>query len=239
MLVANNLSKKFGSLTAVNDLSLTVEKGEIVGFLGSNGAGKTTTIKMLAGALLPDSGQVKIAGTDFFENWTQARNKLGYLPEGAPLYSGLTPRQSLKFILGNQNWAKPDINERLAVILSDTHLLAQADSKISQLSKGYQRRTALAIALALNPEVLLLDEPFDGFDPIQKKTARKLLRKLAKNKAILICSHSLSETQALCDRVLVLYEGQLIASGTIREIIAQTGGSSFDDAFHKLLEQQT
>ncbi len=228
MLNASHVSRRFGSTLAVDGVSLQVGKGEIVGLLGPNGAGKSTIIRMLAGVLVPDSGQIDTAGT-----------RPGYLPEGAPLYGGLTPRQSLHFLLAFVHWPKDQAQARTAKVLQMLDLEEHADQGVQELSKGYQRRTALALALANDPDAILLDEPFDGFDPIQKTRGRELLRSLAKDKSILVCTHSLEEAEFLCDRLLVLNHGKLIASGSVAELLKQTGATNFSDAFASILEAQT
>jgi ABC-2 type transport system ATP-binding protein len=233
MLVAKNLVRSFGNVRAVKDVSFTVEAGEVVGFLGTNGAGKTTSIKMLAGVLRADQGQISICEIDPVREPKLARARIGYLPEGAPLYRQLTPRQMLRFVL--ELAGHRQIKSRIAIVLEELELSGRADQMVSSLSKGYQRRTALALALANDPKVLLLDEPFDGFDPVQKKNGRQLLRKLASDKAILICTHSLSEAEALCDRILVLHEGELVASGSVPQLLASTGQQNLEAAFCHLV----
>lgn len=236
MLIATNLKKQFGQISALDDISMRVEKGEIVGVLGPNGAGKSTMIRILAGVLKPDSGNATINQINIHKNVPQTKPNIGYLPEGAPQYRQLTPRQSIEFALRFTGWQASNSQSRTEEVLNLLDLLGQSNVLISRLSKGYQRRTALAIALATDPKVLLLDEPFDGFDPIQKTVGRQILRQAARSKAILICTHSLTEAKALCDRVLVLNQGQLVAAGTIDEILSQTSTSSFDQAFYKLVQ---
>lgn len=224
MLNASHVTRSYGSTLAVDDVSLQVQTGEIVGLLGPNGAGKSTIIRMLAGVLSPDSGQIDTAGA-----------RPGYLPEGAPLYGGLTPRQSLEFLLEFSDWPKDQVQARTMAVLQMLQLEERADQGVQELSKGYQRRTALALALVNDPDAILLDEPFDGFDPIQKARGRKLLRAMAKDKAILVCTHSLEEAESLCDRLLVLNHGKLVASGSVTELLEQTGAADFPDAFARLI----
>ncbi|MBL4595738.1 MAG: ABC transporter ATP-binding protein [Robiginitomaculum sp.] len=235
MLQAHQLGKSFGQTIAVKDVSFTVKRGEIVGFLGPNGAGKSTSIRMLAALLTPDHGFVEIDGIHVHDDLTRARHQLGYLPEGAPLYLELTPRQSLQFCLSFAGWTTHASTKRIEQVLEVLALGAHADQPVATLSKGFSRRTALALALATDANILLLDEPFDGFDPIQAKAGRALLQELSPDKAILICTHSLAEAEAVCDRILVLNQGQVVASGTVPELLAQTGTSQFEDAFCQLV----
>jgi len=235
MLVVENLSYKYGPVVAVDHISFSVGKGEIVGFLGPNGAGKTTTIKMLAGVLVPAQGRVEIDGVNPVEDLARSRQKIGYLPEGAPLYQQLTPNQSLHYLLMLAGWSPIKARARIAEILDILDLTSRAHQKIGTLSKGFQRRCALAMALITDPKLLLLDEPFDGFDPMQKRAGRAMLTSMAKEKSILICTHSLAEAKSLCDRILILDRGQLVATGSVEQIQRQTGKPDFEQAFCALV----
>ncbi|VAW00380.1 hypothetical protein MNBD_ALPHA06-1729 [hydrothermal vent metagenome] len=230
MFVATHLAKRFGNTLAVDDVSLTLQQGEIVGFLGQNGAGKSTTIRMLAGMLEPDQGQIAVD-----KNWQRHKGQIGYLPEGAPLYEALSPRQNLSFLLEFAGWQQTPVGQRINLLLEQLNLQTWADRAVCTLSKGVRRRTALAMAMAMDAPILLLDEPFDGFDPVQKRAGRKLLQHISPQKTILICTHSLNEAEAICDRVMILDKGKLLADGTVPQLLRQTKQSGFEQAFCKLV----
>ena len=207
LINVKNISKSFGSFLAVNDISFSLSKGEVLGFLGPNGAGKTTTMRILTGFLKPDTGSVKIKDIDIFNEAKKAREYLGYVPEGSPLYNEMTTIDFLSFICNirqvNRETELPKIIELLD--LSDVLL-----QKIDTLSKGFKRRVGLAQALIHDPDVLILDEPTDGLDPNQKNEVRKLIKKLGKEKAIIISTHILEEVNILCNRTMILSNGKLL-----------------------------
>ena len=220
MIEVEHLTKDYGTMVAVVDLSFSVGKGEIVGFLGPNGAGKTTTLRILAGFLGATSGSVKIAGIDIAERPLEARRVLGYMPEAAPLYPELRVREYLRFRArlkrvprAKQGAAIEDAMRRAAV--SDV-----ADTVVSHLSKGYRQRVGLADALVSDPPLLILDEPTAGLDPNQIREVRKLVRELAQDHTILLSTHILSEVEATCDRALVIHRGRLVAEGSLEELQA-------------------
>ena len=214
MIIAKNLSKYFGPIKAVDDVSFEVKKGEVLGFLGPNGAGKTTTMKMLTGFLVPSGGAAKICNFDVSKNLIKAQEKIGYLPEGAPLYSEMTPRGFLKFISLVRGLKGAEAERALDKVVQDVGLDEVLDQQVETLSKGYQRRLGLAQALIHNPEVLILDEPTDGLDPNQKHDVRKLIRTIAKNKAIIISTHILEEVESICSRAIIINRGRIVADGT-------------------------
>ena len=207
LINVKNISKSFGSFLAVNDISFSLSKGEVLGFLGPNGAGKTTTMRILTGFLKPDTGSVEIKDIDIFNEAKKAREYLGYVPEGSPLYNEMTTIDFLSFICNirqvNREIELPKIIELLN--LSDVLL-----QKIDTLSKGFKRRVGLAQALIHDPDVLILDEPTDGLDPNQKNEVRKLIKKLGKEKAIIISTHILEEVNILCNRTMILSNGKLL-----------------------------
>ena len=186
MIEISHLSKHFGSLKAVDDISLSVATGEVLGFLGPNGAGKSTTMKMICGFLDPDAGQVQIAGDDVRENPIAVKRRIGYLPEGAPLYGDMTTRAFLKFIAQIRGYRGAEINERIARVVDKTSLHSVLDKTIETLSKGFKRRVGLAQAILHDPQVLILDEPTDGLDPNQKHEVRNLIRSMAQDKIIIL-----------------------------------------------------
>ena len=219
---AMNLGKSFGRITAVNDISFSVQSGEILGFLGPNGAGKTTTMRILTGYLRPNNGQVAVCGTDMFTDPVKAKSSLGYLPEGAPLYPEMTPASFLKFCGRARRMEGSRLAERIEEVGGMVHLGHVWDQPVETLSKGYKRRLGLAQAILHDPQVLVLDEPTDGLDPNQKTEVRSLVRKLARSKAIIISTHILEEVNAVCDRAIIINEGKIVADGTPEDLEAMS-----------------
>jgi len=221
MIKVENLTKRYGSVTAVNQISFEVAKGEIVGFLGPNGAGKSTTMKMLSCYLPPTSGRAEVAGYDIFSDSLRAREHIGYLPENAPLYADmrvgeyLAYRGSLKKIPGRR------LKERVADMLDLCDLRDVERKIISNLSKGYRQRVGLADAMIHEPDLLILDEPTLGLDPTQIRQVRELIRNLSRHHTILLSSHILSEVEALCGRVIIIKQGQLQALDTPENLRSQ------------------
>jgi ABC-2 type transport system ATP-binding protein len=219
-LVARDLVKRFGPVEAVAGVSLAVQPGEVLGLLGPNGAGKTTTMRMIAGFLRPSAGTASISGHDVIGAPLAARRRLGYLPEGAPGYDEMTPRQFLAFIcaaraLGNAEARIDGASGRLGL---DSVL----DRPIETLSKGFRRRVGLAQAVIHDPDVLLLDEPTDGLDPNQKQVVRDLIAELRPAKAIIISTHILEEVEAMCTRAVILDRGRIVADGTPAQLKARS-----------------
>jgi len=219
LIEAKALRKSFGDLKAVDGISLNVRRGEVLGFLGPNGAGKSTTMKMLTGFLEPDSGSARIAGYDVLEQPKLAKSRLGYLPEGAPLYSEMTPRKLLQFVAGLRGYEKYEANRRAGIAVERTGLEPVLDRTIETLSKGFKRRVGLAQAIVHDPEVLIMDEPTDGLDPNQKHQIRKLIEEMAKEKAIVISTHILEEVEAVCSRAIVINKGRIVADGTAEDLM--------------------
>ena len=219
LIEAKELRKSFGELKAVDGISLNVPRGEVLGFLGPNGAGKSTTMKMLTGFLEPDSGSARIAGYDVLEQPKLAKAKLGYLPEGAPLYAEMTPRKLLQFVAGLRGYEQYEADRRAGIAVERTGLEPVLDRTIETLSKGFKRRVGLAQAIVHDPEVLIMDEPTDGLDPNQKHQIRKLIGEMAKEKAIVISTHILEEVEAVCTRAIVINKGRIVADGTAEELM--------------------
>ncbi|MDA9654922.1 ABC transporter ATP-binding protein [Pelagibacteraceae bacterium] len=207
LIKVKNISKSFGSFLAVNDISFSLSKGEVLGFLGPNGAGKTTTMRILTGFLKPDTGSVQIKDIDIFNEAKKAREYLGYVPEGSPLYNEMTTIDFLSFICNIRQVNRVTELPKIIELLDLSDVLLQ---KIDTLSKGFKRRVGLAQALIHDPEVLILDEPTDGLDPNQKNEVRKLIKKLGKEKAIIISTHILEEVNLLCNRTMILSNGKLL-----------------------------
>ncbi len=207
LINVKNISKSFGSFLAVDNISFSLSKGEVLGFLGPNGAGKTTTMRILTGFLKPDSGTVKIKEINIFNDSKEARELLGYVPEGSPLYNEMTTIDFLSFICDIRQVNRVTELPKVIELLDLSEVLLQ---KIETLSKGFKRRVGLAQALIHDPEVLILDEPTDGLDPNQKNEVRKLIKKLGREKAIIISTHILEEVNILCNRTMILSNGKLL-----------------------------
>lgn len=212
-----NLSKIYGQQKAVDNISFKVEKGEIVGFLGPNGAGKSTTMKIITGYLQPDSGDVQVCGTDVLQHALETKKKIGYLPESNPLYYDMYVREYLDFIAGvHQISSKKQAIEN---VIERVGLTREASKKIGELSKGYKQRVGLAAALLHNPEVLILDEPTTGLDPNQIMEIREVIKNLGKDKTVLFSSHILQEVEAICNRVVIINKGIIVADSTLSNLL--------------------
>lgn len=218
MIEIKNLTKRFAQHTAVDDLSFSVQPGEVLGFLGPNGAGKSTTMKMLTGFLAPTSGSASILGFDIQKDTLKAQQQIGYLPEGAPCYGDMTVRSFLEFIAEVRGFKGAEKRERVAKAVAQVELDAVLEQSIETLSKGFKRRVGLAQAILHDPKVLILDEPTDGLDPNQKHQVRKLIQSLAHDKIVIISTHILEEVSAVCTRAVVIAHGKLLADGTPLEL---------------------
>jgi len=217
---AQNLRKTFGRIVAVDDISFSVQTGEVLGFLGPNGAGKTTTMRLLTGYLRPDNGSITICGTNMFTHPVRAKSAVGYLPEGAPLYSEMTPAAFLKFTGSARGMEGARLSGRIEEVAELVHLREVWNQPVDTLSKGFKRRLGLAQAILHDPEVLILDEPTDGLDPNQKSEVRQLVRALACSKAIIVSTHILEEVHAVCSRAIIINRGRIAADGTPMELEA-------------------
>lgn len=218
MIEIRNLSKHFGPLKAVDNISFSVGKGEVLGFLGPNGAGKSTTMKMVAGFLNPTSGTALVAGKDVQKDPLSVKASIGYLPEGAPLYGDMTPMGMLKFVAEVRAIPKAQRAERIQKVIGLVHIEKVLHQRIDTLSKGFKRRVGLALSIVHDPDVLILDEPTDGLDPNQKREVRQLIREMAKEKCIVLSTHILEEVPAVCTRAILIADGQLKFDGTPDEM---------------------
>lgn len=218
MIEIKNLTKRFAQHTAVDNLSFSVQPGEVLGFLGPNGAGKSTTMKMLTGFLAPTSGSASILGFDIQKDRLKAQRQIGYLPEGAPCYGDMTVRSFLEFIAEVRGFKGAEKRERVAKAVAQVELEAVLEQSIETLSKGFKRRVGLAQAILHDPKVLILDEPTDGLDPNQKHQVRRLIQSLAYDKIVIISTHILEEVSAVCTRAVVIAHGKLLADGTPLEL---------------------
>ncbi|GFD80234.1 MULTISPECIES: gliding motility-associated ABC transporter ATP-binding subunit GldA [Tenacibaculum] len=208
------ISKTYGTQKAVNNISFSAKKGEIVGFLGPNGAGKSTTMKILTGFIQPSEGTVLVSGIDVISNPIEAQKKIGYLPEHNPLYLDMYVREYLQFQASLHNIKNSKVNETIEKV----GLTIEAHKKINQLSKGYRQRVGLAAAILHDPEVLILDEPTTGLDPNQLVEIRQLIKELGKDKTVLLSTHIMQEVEAMCDRVIIINKGEIVINKPISEL---------------------
>ncbi|HCS68997.1 MAG TPA: ABC transporter ATP-binding protein [Rhodospirillaceae bacterium] len=219
MIVLENLTKRFGDLTAVDAVSMAVRRGEVLGFLGPNGAGKSTTMKMVCGYLTPTSGTARVQGHDVVTEPMAVKAAIGYLPEGAPTYGDMRVSAFLRFIAQIRGFNGAEIGRRVDRVREMAALDEVFDRPVETLSKGFKRRVGLAQAILHDPEVLIMDEPTDGLDPNQKHQVRTLIKDMAHNKAIVISTHILEEVEAICTRAVVIAHGKLLADGTPEQLL--------------------
>jgi ABC-2 type transport system ATP-binding protein len=213
MIETRDLTKRFGLITAVDGVSLSVDSGEVLGFLGPNGAGKSTTMKMVAGFLEPTSGTASVCGHEVLDDPVAVKKVLGYLPEGAPTYGDMTPLSYLGFVAQIRGFDGAERRRRIEMVVEKVALHEVLRQPIETLSKGFKRRVGLAQAMLHDPPVLIMDEPTDGLDPNQKRHVRGLIREMAKNKAIVISTHILEEVEAVCTRAVIIARGKIRADG--------------------------
>ncbi len=214
MIEIKGVSKHFGPLRAVNDITFRVEPGEVLGFLGPNGAGKSTTMKMITGFLATTRGSIVVCGHDVAREPRYAKQAIGYLPEGAPLYPDMTPGSFLRFVAEARGMRRAESRARIADVVEKVALHGVMRQRIETLSKGYKRRLGLACALLHDPPVLILDEPTDGLDPNQKHEVRRLIKSMAQGKVIVLSTHILEEVEAVCTRAIIISEGRLCFDGS-------------------------
>lgn len=219
-----SLRKKYGNTEALKGISFDVEKGEIVGFLGPNGAGKTTTMKILTCFMAANSGEAKVAGHDCLRDSIPVRRKIGYLPENNPLYSDMTVVEYLKYAAELHDISADEIPARIREVVVDCGLSEKINDLIGDLSKGYRQRVGLAATLIHDPEILILDEPTVGLDPNQIVEIRNLIKKLGKEKTVILCSHLLAEVELTCNRIIIIDQGKIVASGTPSELKSGVDG---------------
>ncbi len=216
MIKVQGLIKKFGPITAVNDVAFTVATGEVLGFLGPNGAGKSTTLRMLAGYLPPSAGTITMNGINIADNPITVKKKIGYMPETTPLYREMTTREYLSFIA--EAHGLRDVRTCVQEVIKTANLSTIQHQLTGTISKGYRSRLNFAAAIIHDPPVLLLDEPTDGLDPNQKNEIRKLIKNLSQNKAIIVSTHILEEVEAMCSRIIIISEGKLVLDGTTSDL---------------------
>jgi len=242
MIQVSNLTRYYGALPALRNVSFSVEKGEIVGLLGLNGAGKTTALKILAGILSPSEGSVTMEGKSVTDSSDALKSRIGFLPEEPPLYRDMTVTGFLVYVAQLKGMSRQDALARLPEIVRNTGLLGRENQIIGTLSHGYKKRVGIAMAVIHNPAVIILDEPISGLDPRQIKDMRGVIRRLAEDRAVLISSHILSEVSKTCDRLVVLDQGRMVAQGTQAELTRHMEGTRINltvrgekDSYHEWL----
>lgn len=222
LVEVQSLRKRFGAVLAVNDISFSVARGEVLGFLGPNGAGKSTTMKVVTGFLPATSGTVLVGDEDIRTNPLAAKRRLGYMPEGSPLYGEMTPEGLLDFVGRTRHMPRGKLKQAIAAAVDRLKLGEVLHRRIETLSKGFRRRVGLAQAIFHDPEVLVLDEPTDGLDPNQKRQVRELIRSMGDTKAIIISTHILEEVDAVCDRAIIIDHGRIVGDGTPDQLHARS-----------------
>ena len=243
MIEVRHLTKRYGNHVAVADLSFTIEKGIVYGFLGPNGAGKSTTMNIITGCLGATEGEVLIGGHSITENPIEAKRLIGYLPEQPPLYMDMTPLEYLRFVAQAKGIARKELEQQINKVMLKTKLLDVQHRLIRNLSKGYKQRVGIAQALLGNPEVIILDEPTVGLDPAQIIEIRELIRELGREHTLVLSSHILSEVQAVCDSIMIISKGKLVASDTTDNLTTLLAGTTTlkmevkadEDAVHSIL----
>jgi ABC-2 type transport system ATP-binding protein len=228
-IILKNISKKYGPQLALDDVSFEIKKGEILGFIGPNGAGKSTTMKIITGYIPPTEGEVYINGMDAVEHSLETRKITGYLPEANPLYTEMYVKEYLRYIAGIYGFRK-NKGKLVADIIERTGLEIESHKKIGALSKGYRQRVGLAQALIHDPEILILDEPTSGLDPNQIIEIRNLISELGKEKTVMLSTHIMQEVEAICDRVIIINRGRIVAD----EILDGKADRKLEDIFRDL-----
>jgi gliding motility-associated transport system ATP-binding protein len=223
-IVVENLTKKYGTQRAVDNISFEVKTGEVLGFLGPNGAGKTTTMKIITCFMAPSDEDIKVGGLSIHEHQDEIKKKIGYLPENNPLYYDMLVLDYLEFVANLQGVPKEKIQKRIAEMVVMTGLNVEKHKKIGELSKGYRQRVGLAQAMIHDPEILILDEPTTGLDPNQIVEIRKLIKELGKEKTVVLSTHILPEVEATCDRIMIINNGKIVADGTSDMLRKQAQG---------------
>lgn len=236
MIKVEHLTKYYGEFMAVDDLSFEIEEGHVYGFLGPNGAGKSTTMNIMTGCLSATEGTVTINGYDILEEPLQAKRCIGYLPEHPPLYTNETPEEYLRFVGEAKGLRGQELQQQIAEVMEQTKITEVKSRLISNLSKGYKQRVGIAQALLGNPKVIILDEPTVGLDPIQIIEIRDLVRQLGEHHTVILSSHILSEVQAICEKVLIIAKGRLLAFDEPKNLEKLTNKENLEDVFIELME---
>jgi len=234
MIEVKNLHKRFGSIQAVRGISFKVDQGEVLGFLGPNGAGKTTTMRIVTGFLPPSEGSAAVCGFDVTANPVEAKRRIGYLPENAPVYGSMSVTHFLRFVAEVRGYTGKARNERVESTLAQCRLDKVRNQTIATLSKGYRQRVGFAQAILHDPPVLIMDEPTDGLDPNQKHIVRLMIKEMAARKVIVISTHILEEVDAICTRAIIVSNGTIVANGTPAELRSRSRTGRLDDVFRML-----
>ena len=221
-IAVHNVEKRFGEQRALKGVTLKLEKGEVVGLLGPNGAGKSTLMRLVTGYLPPTSGRIEVCGFDVMDEPLETKRRVGYLPEHNPLHEEMYVREYLRFVAGVHGVANR--NERVDAVLAEVGLTPEVHKQIGQLSKGYRQRVGLAQALIHDPEVLILDEPTSGLDPNQLVDIRTLIRRLGQDRTVILSTHIMQEVEAMCDRVVLIRLGEIVADASLQSMLKAEGG---------------
>lgn len=224
MIIVDNLTKRFGTVTAVDNVSFQIEPGSVIGLLGPNGAGKSTTMRLLTGYIAPDSGAITVDGKSINTNTREIQRRIGYLPENNPLYTDMLVSEALTFAANLSGLTKKQHADAFDFAVSSVGIQDYFYRPINELSKGYKQRVGLAMALLHKPDILILDEPSEGLDPTQRSEIRSLIKTLSKDRTILLSTHVMQEVAAVCDRILIINKGKLVADGSPSELTAQAAG---------------
>ena len=233
MIEIKNLCKNYDGVTVVDNLNLKINKGEVLGFLGPNGAGKSTTMKMVTGFIEPSSGEVNVKNLTIKDNPMEVKKLIGYLPEGAPQYGEMIVKDFLSFIAKIRGIEKNEMNAAISNVIDDLSLHDVVNKRLEHLSKGFKRRVGIAQAIIHDPEILIMDEPTDGLDPNQKYDVRELIKKISKNKTIVISTHILEEVEAVCTRAAIISKGKLLFNDTPKKL-KESGDGNLDDIFRTI-----
>ena len=233
MIEVQNLTRKYGDHTAVNSISFTIEDGRIYGFLGPNGAGKSTTMNIITGCLAATTGTVRVNGFDIFEEPIKAKKCIGYLPEMPPLYPDMTPVEFLKFVGSAKGMNKAELAAAIPVVMNKTGISDVANKLIKNLSKGYKQRVGIAQAILGNPQIVILDEPTVGLDPKQIVEIRNLIKELGESHTVILSSHILPEVSEVCDEIIIIANGEIVASDTAENLISQFNPSTITEVVIK------
>ena len=236
LVSVTDLTRRFGPLLAVDGISFSLKRGEVLGFLGPNGSGKSTTMRMITGFLPPTSGRIEVCGLGVVEHPVAIKRRIGYLPEGAPLYADMTPRALLDFVAAARGLEHAERRRRIEEVGEKLQIVDVFHQPIETLSKGYKRRVGLAQAIIHDPDVLVLDEPTDGLDPNQKHDVRRLLSEMAATKAIIISTHILEEVDAVCSRAIIIARGRLLVDETPEQLEARSDGGELDTVFREITQ---
>lgn len=231
MIKVKNLSKNYGPVQAVKDISFTVEEGKVYGFLGPNGAGKSTTMNIITGCLSASAGEVSVNGFDIVDEPIEAKRSIGYLPEIPPLYPDMTPYEYLEFIGRAKGLKGEDLYDEMEYVMEKTDILSVSNRLMKNLSKGYRQRVGIAQAIMGDPDIIILDEPTVGLDPLQIIEIRALIRELAEEHTVILSSHILQEIEAVCDRVIMISMGRIVADAALSDL---TANETLEEAFVRL-----